>query len=74
MKTKEDILSYRIKHPNCMYCDYLAQDRYILYYCKKKQKTFLFGNRIKARRCLDYCPRINDLDLAIETLKRLEEL
>lgn len=74
MKTKEDVLNYRIKHPNCMYCNYLTQDRYVLYYCKEKQKAFLFGNKIRAKHCPNYSPRTTDLELALETLKRLEEL
>ena len=45
---EEKVIQYRTKHPNCLYCQYLSRDRYILYYCQAKQKTFLIGNRIKA--------------------------
>ena len=61
---KETVMQYRIKHPNCLYCQHLAKDRYILYYCNAKKKSFLLGNRIKAKRCSLYAPQENDLDIA----------
>lgn len=74
MMTKEDIFLFRIKHPNCMYCDFLINNHPIIYYCEKRKNGFLFCNKIRAKHCSNYKPRIDDLDLAIETLKRLEDL
>lgn len=62
---EEKVIQYRTKHPNCLYCQYLARDRYILYYCQAKQKTFLIGNRIRAWKCPLYTPRLDDLDFAV---------
>lgn len=71
--TEEKVLKYRQKHPNCLYCQYLAPDRYILYFCKAKNKTFLFGNRIKARHCPIYTPQLNDLDFAVKAFNAAVE-
>ena len=67
---KETVMQYRIKHPNCLYCQHLAKDRYILYYCNAKKKSFLLGNRIKAKKCSLYVPQENDLDIAVPAFER----
>lgn len=69
----EEVLECRIKRPNCMYCQFINTDRYILYYCNKKQKSFLVGNRYKARRCPYYNPKVDDLELAASVVNQLEE-
>lgn len=68
------ILKYRIKHPNCLYCQHLAEDRYVLYHCKQTHKNFLFGNRIKAYRCKYYVPKTNDLEIAKEAFKKMQKM
>jgi hypothetical protein len=70
---KEKVIQYRIKHPNCLYCQYLSKDRYILYHCQAKQKTFLVGNRVKARKCPLYTPQVDDLDFAVKAFKEATE-
>lgn len=73
-KTKEDIIKIRLDYPNCLYCDHLSPQTSIRYYCKEKDKSFLFGERIRAKHCQVYSPRKWDLHLPLEVLTRLEEL
>lgn len=71
IKTKEDILNYRIKHPNCSYCQFLSVNKFS-YNCKKKniKKIFLFNN--EAKFCKEYVPRTDNLELTAEIVSALE--
>lgn len=70
MKTKEDILNYRTKHPNCIYCEYLNGNRFF-YFCEKTKVKFLFNNICRAKKCKEYFPKVKDLKLAVRVKEEL---
>ena len=69
-RLEKEILKERMSHPNCMYCRFLNVDRF-LYRCEKKNTKFLFNNIMRAKKCDEYSPNLNDLKLAVKVKKEL---
>lgn len=69
-KLEKQIFKKRLRHPNCMYCEYLNGNRFF-YFCEKTKVKFLFNNICRAKKCKEYFPKVKDLKLAVQAKKEL---
>lgn len=70
---EKTVILYRKKHPNCLYCKYCRNTKY-LYQCGVTEKKFAFNTKRRAAKCEHYKVLLSDLKTAVRAFKHAKEI